>query len=193
MNLSPLIQTFALHFGEMGSRWGINRTVGQIYALLYLFSEPLNAEEIVRVAVRAGADAVYPGYGFLSENPALAEACANAGITFIGPTADVLTLTGNKARANAAGRESRDIYRINLAILEAFIRREDVPVPTTDERELGSDLDGDGVLGTARRVALLHHSMSCLNAANFSVFAAALSPKRRPMTMEEGPVLSLPP
>jgi len=59
---------------------------------------------IVETAVRAGADAVYPGYGFLSENPRLAEACANAGITFIGPTAEVLTLTGNKARAIAAAK-----------------------------------------------------------------------------------------
>ncbi len=64
----------------------------------------LDPEGIVAVAVRSGADAVYPGYGFLSENPALAEACANAGITFIGPTADVLTLTGNKARAIAAAK-----------------------------------------------------------------------------------------
>jgi len=64
----------------------------------------LDADAIVAVAVRAGADAIYPGYGFLSENPALAEACANAGITFIGPTADVLTLTGNKARAIAAAK-----------------------------------------------------------------------------------------
>jgi pyruvate carboxylase len=64
----------------------------------------LDAEAIVAVAVRAGADAVYPGYGFLSENPRLAEACSNAGITFIGPTADVLTLTGNKARAIAAAK-----------------------------------------------------------------------------------------
>jgi DNA-binding transcriptional regulator GbsR (MarR family) len=46
MNLSPLTQTFVLHFGEMGSRWGINRTVGQIYALLYLSPQPLNAEDI---------------------------------------------------------------------------------------------------------------------------------------------------
>jgi DNA-binding transcriptional regulator GbsR (MarR family) len=46
MNLSPLVQTFVLHFGEMGSRWGINRTVGQIYALLYVSSKPLNADEI---------------------------------------------------------------------------------------------------------------------------------------------------
>ena len=47
MNLSPLHQEFVLHFGEMGSRWGINRTVGQIYAVLFLSEAPLNAEEIV--------------------------------------------------------------------------------------------------------------------------------------------------
>lgn len=46
MNLSPLTQRFVLHFGEMGSRWGINRTVGQIYALLYVSSRPLNADDI---------------------------------------------------------------------------------------------------------------------------------------------------
>ena len=66
----------------------------------------LDPEAIVEVAVKAGADAVYPGYGFLSENPHLAEACANAGITFIGPTADVLTLTGNKARAIEAAKNA---------------------------------------------------------------------------------------
>src|SRR6476619_4256758 len=64
----------------------------------------LDPDAIVAVAVRAGADAVYPGYGFLSENPALAEACAHAGITFIGPTSKVLELTGNKARAIAAAK-----------------------------------------------------------------------------------------
>lgn len=47
MNLSPLIQTFVLHFGEMGSRWGISRTVGQIYALLFVAEAPLNADDIV--------------------------------------------------------------------------------------------------------------------------------------------------
>lgn len=47
MQLPPMIQTFVLHFGEMGSRWGINRTVGQIYALLYLSPRPLNAEDMV--------------------------------------------------------------------------------------------------------------------------------------------------
>jgi DNA-binding transcriptional regulator GbsR (MarR family) len=46
MQLLPLIQSFVLHFGEMGSRWGVNRTVGQIYALLFLSDRPLNADEI---------------------------------------------------------------------------------------------------------------------------------------------------
>ncbi|MBL8243536.1 MAG: GbsR/MarR family transcriptional regulator, partial [Rhodanobacteraceae bacterium] len=47
MNLHPLSQAFVLHFGEMGSRWGINRTVGQIYAVLYISREPLTADDIV--------------------------------------------------------------------------------------------------------------------------------------------------
>jgi pyruvate carboxylase len=67
----------------------------------------LSVSEIVRAARRAGADAVYPGYGFLSENPELAEACADAGITFIGPPAEVLSLTGNKERAIGAARAAR--------------------------------------------------------------------------------------
>lgn len=44
--LPPLKQRFILHFGEMGSRWGINRTVGQIYALLYISGHALNADDI---------------------------------------------------------------------------------------------------------------------------------------------------
>ena len=45
--MSPLVQSFVLHFGEMGSRWGINRTVGQIYALLFLSQRALNADDLV--------------------------------------------------------------------------------------------------------------------------------------------------
>lgn len=44
--LSPLVRSFVSHFGEMGSRWGINRTVGQIYALIYVSPRPLNADDI---------------------------------------------------------------------------------------------------------------------------------------------------
>ena len=44
--MSPLVRSFVAHFGEMGSRWGINRTVGQIYALVYVSMRPLNADDI---------------------------------------------------------------------------------------------------------------------------------------------------
>lgn len=46
MQLTPVMQRYVLHWGEMGQRWGVNRSVAQIHALLYLADEPLNAEEI---------------------------------------------------------------------------------------------------------------------------------------------------
>jgi pyruvate carboxylase len=66
----------------------------------------LSVSEIIRAAQRAGADAIYPGYGFLSENPKLAMACRQAGVTFIGPPPAVLALAGNKSRAVAAASEA---------------------------------------------------------------------------------------
>ncbi|OYO08999.1 pyruvate carboxylase [Enemella evansiae] len=64
----------------------------------------LDIDEIIRAAKESGADAVYPGYGFLSENPELADACARNGLTFIGPPAEVLRMAGNKVSAVAAAR-----------------------------------------------------------------------------------------
>jgi 3-methylcrotonyl-CoA carboxylase alpha subunit len=59
----------------------------------------LNIGAIVDAATRAGADAVHPGYGFLAENPEFADACANAGVTFIGPPAGVIARMGSKLAA----------------------------------------------------------------------------------------------
>ncbi|MGW6173414.1 pyruvate carboxylase [Arthrobacter sp. NPDC055138] len=79
----------------------------------YLIGEPghpvrayLDINEIIRVAKESGADAIYPGYGFLSENPDLARAAAGAGIAFVGPKADVLELAGHKVRALQAARKA---------------------------------------------------------------------------------------
>ncbi len=52
-NLTPVQQQFILHWGEMGARWGINRTVAQIHALLFLKAKPLHAEEITEALVVA--------------------------------------------------------------------------------------------------------------------------------------------
>jgi pyruvate carboxylase len=64
----------------------------------------LDIDAIITLAVEVGADGIYPGYGFLSENPNLAEACAVNGITFVGPPAGVLELAGNKIHALEAAR-----------------------------------------------------------------------------------------
>src|SRR6202165_626797 len=59
----------------------------------------LDIEQLVRVAREHGADAIHPGYGFLSENPAFAEACAESGLTFIGPPAPSMRAMGNKVES----------------------------------------------------------------------------------------------
>ncbi|MCT9144873.1 acetyl-CoA carboxylase biotin carboxylase subunit, partial [Streptomyces violarus] len=59
----------------------------------------LSAERLLEAAVRTGAQAVHPGYGFLAENAAFAHACAEAGLVFIGPPADAISLMGDKIRA----------------------------------------------------------------------------------------------
>ena len=66
----------------------------------------LSIEEIIRAAKESGADAVYPGYGFMSEKPEFAKACEDNGITFIGPPSEVLTAAGNKVRAIEAARKA---------------------------------------------------------------------------------------
>lgn len=66
----------------------------------------LDIDEIIRIAKEAGADAIYPGYGFLSENPELARAAAKEGITFVGPPPEVLELAGNKVEALKAAKRA---------------------------------------------------------------------------------------
>jgi len=62
----------------------------------------LHISKILDVAARSGADAIHPGYGFLSENAKFARACVDAGVKFIGPTADAMDAMGSKTRARQA-------------------------------------------------------------------------------------------
>ena len=66
----------------------------------------LNIERILAVARQTKAEAIHPGYGFLSENPAFAEACQDQGFVFIGPTAAALRTVGNKVLARHAAQAS---------------------------------------------------------------------------------------
>jgi 3-methylcrotonyl-CoA carboxylase alpha subunit len=61
----------------------------------------LNTERVIEAALRTGAEAVHPGYGFLSENAEFATACLNAGLVFVGPTAEMMTAMGSKSGSKA--------------------------------------------------------------------------------------------
>ena len=64
----------------------------------------LRIDKLIGVARASGADAIHPGYGFLAENPSFAEACADAGIAFIGPSAQSIRLMGDKLKARQAAQ-----------------------------------------------------------------------------------------
>ena len=82
----------ALHRFKADEAYQIGRGLGPIEAYLSI-------PEIIRVARESRADAIHPGYGFLSENPDFATACAEAGITFIGPSPDTMRRLGDKVSA----------------------------------------------------------------------------------------------
>lgn len=74
----------------------------------------LNIDQLVKIAMRYGVDAVHPGYGFLSENPDFAFACEANNIAFIGPTPEAIRLMGNKVEAR------RFVKSINIPIIEGM-------------------------------------------------------------------------
>ncbi|GAB20761.1 pyruvate carboxylase [Gordonia effusa NBRC 100432] len=90
----------------------------------------LDIPAIIEVAGRADVDAIYPGYGFLSENPDLARACDEAGLTFVGPPASVLELTGNKSRAIAAAAAA------GVPVLESCAPATDIDVLVKAGRQM---------------------------------------------------------
>lgn len=105
----------------------------------------LDVAEIIRVAKECGADAIYPGYGFLSENPELAVAAKENGITFIGPSSDVLELAGNKVNAIAAAT------RAKVPVLRSSGSSEDVTQLIKASKKIGFPLFVKAVAGGGGR------------------------------------------
>jgi pyruvate carboxylase len=95
------IRTIAIHSQE--DRFSLHRTKADESYLVGEGKGPIEAyldiDDIIRVALEARADAIHPGYGFLSESPEFAEACAAAKIVFVGPLPDTMRRLGNKVEA----------------------------------------------------------------------------------------------
>src|SRR5580698_6962257 len=95
------IRTIAIHSQE--DRFSLHRTKADESYLVGAGKGPIEAyldiADIVRIAIEARADAIHPGYGFLSESPEFAEACAAANLVFVGPLPDTMRRLGNKVEA----------------------------------------------------------------------------------------------
>ena len=104
------IRTIAIHSHE--DRFSLHRTKADESYLVGEGRGPVDAyldiADIVRIATEARADAVHPGYGFLSESPEFAEACGAANIIFVGPTPDTMRRLGNKVQARNLAAANQD-------------------------------------------------------------------------------------
>ncbi len=107
---------FCPHRFKADEAYELNKDKGPLGAYL-------DIEGIVTLAKEKGVDAIHPGYGFLSENPQFAQACADAGIIFIGPEAKILDMMGDKTAARNVAR------RLNVPILEG------TDEPVSDRKE----------------------------------------------------------
>jgi DNA-binding transcriptional regulator GbsR (MarR family) len=121
--LDPITEKFVLHWGEMGTRWGVNRTVAQIHALLYLSPEPLNAEEIASTLSVARSNV----------STSLHE-LESWGIV------KAIHLLGDRREHYQAGK---DVWEMARVIMDERKRREIDPTVSL-LRECVRDLDGKG-------------------------------------------------
>lgn len=102
------IRTVAIYSNE--DRFALHRFKADESYLVGLGKKPIQAyldiDDIIRIAKEANVDAIHPGYGFLSENPDFADACAKAGVAFIGPNGDVMRRLGNKVAARGLAEQA---------------------------------------------------------------------------------------
>jgi pyruvate carboxylase len=103
------IRTIAIYSQE--DRFSLHRTKADEAYLVGRGKAPVDAyldiEDILRIAVEAKADAIHPGYGFLSENPEFVEACDREGVIFVGPTPEIMRTLGNKVAARNLATSAR--------------------------------------------------------------------------------------
>lgn len=143
----------------------------------------LDVDEIIRVAKESGADAIYPGYGFLSENPELAAKAAANGISFIGPSAQVLQMAGNKVAAK------EQAIAAGVPVLKSTPTSTDIEELIAGAREIGFPVFAKAVAGGGGRGMRRVERESDLRAALESAMREAESAFGNPAMFIEQAVL----
>jgi acetyl-CoA carboxylase biotin carboxylase subunit len=117
----------------------------------------LNVDAIVDAALRSGADAVHPGYGFLAENAVFAHACREAGLVFVGPSPEAIEVMGDKARARelaaAAGAPTIPGSAGAMTVEEAFERADEIGYPVLVKAAAGGGGRGIRIAADAAELA----------------------------------------
>ncbi len=165
------IRTVAIYAAE--DRFALHRFKSDESYLVGEGKKPISAyldiDDIVRIAKQANVDAIHPGYGFLSENPDFAQACADNGICFIGPTPAVMRTLGNKVAARAAAvaagvpvmpassalpRDMEEVKKLAATIGYPLMLKASWGGGGRGMRVIESEADLPGQLEVARREAL---------------------------------------
>jgi acetyl-CoA carboxylase biotin carboxylase subunit len=131
----------------------------------------LNVDAVVAAALRSGADAVHPGYGFLAENAGFAHACSKAGLVFVGPSPETIDVMGDKARARelAAGAGAPTIPGSAgaLTVEEAFERADAIGYPVLIKAAAGGGGRGIRIAADAAELATVFRQAALEAAAAF--------------------------
>jgi acetyl-CoA carboxylase, biotin carboxylase subunit len=131
----------------------------------------LNVEAIVDAALRSGADAVHPGYGFLAENAVFAHACREAGLMFVGPSPEAIEAMGDKARARelaaAAGAPTIPGSAGAMTLEEAFERADEIGYPVLVKAAAGGGGRGIRIAADAAELVPVFQQAALEAAAAF--------------------------
>nr|KAI8741129.1 pyruvate carboxylase; mitochondrial-like [Biomphalaria glabrata] len=112
----------------------------------------LNINEIINIALENHVDAIHPGYGFLSERADFAKACVDAGITFIGPTPEVVHKMGDKVEARQAATDAEDILESSKPIIREDILENSKPIIREDILESSKPIIREDILESSKPI-----------------------------------------
>ena len=182
------IVTVAIYSAE--DRFSLHRTKADESYQVGVGKSPIDAyldiNDIIRIATDSKCDAIHPGYGFLSENPDFASACASNGLVFVGPNPEILRLTGNKIAAKELAEElGIPVVRSHRIEHKTLLVQENIQYPVMIKACFGGGGKGIKIVNNpaelakvaevASRIANSYFGNGALFVEQYGYFAAFIS------------------